>query len=112
MTHSNRIQGLRAQYLLYGMGDGCGIGTFIRSLLFQDGFTTLESLSLTYENVCSLWSRPLTAPLGGGLASFFPRLETLTTSGIEHLVGPYTWRAVSKKGNRCTVAGHESTVIK
>lgn len=86
--HSSRIRCLRARYLHYGVDFDHGVGTFIRSLLFQDGFSALESLSLGYENARGNLSVILAKPLGGGLAGSFPRLEALTIGGLKHIIDP------------------------
>ena len=87
--YRNRIQSLQIRFLYHGQKYHSSVEQLIQNPFFRRSFDFLDSLSLSFADVCSPPKRPVASPPPSAMiVGYFPRLRSLTLSGIERALHP------------------------
>ena len=86
--YHKQIQGLQIQFLYDGQKYDGSAEQFIRNPFFRCSFDVLDSLSLSFADACSPLQRRVAYPSPSTIEGHFPRLRSLTLSGITSVLHP------------------------
>jgi hypothetical protein len=87
--YRNRIQSLQIQFLYHGQKYHSSVERLIQNPFFRRSFDFLDSLSLSFADACSPPKRPVASPPPSAMIKgHFPRLRSLTLSGVERALHP------------------------